>query len=473
MHSITCPLPSSFLLICDFLELTDSIILYNLISKRLLNLPKFPIAIEPLSLIISSHYLYLFGCKYQQPQHIISQRYDLDRNIWKILPEMKHNALSIYLSAENKIYAFRAFSNIVNIVTNSNLSRREVVIDDCEPNFLGRIVGQVGDRIYLYTRDYVQIYDDKLSKVNQVRNKRGRDRYYHDNPVSYKESLYLYDYQLQNIIKLDTKALSYSDRSRSLRHYEKNVSRYYYKTRDFSQIISRFDLKKKTISQIDLSGFLDDDLNSSSLCMLPCGKVFIAGFYDGVCYMMNPADHIVFRLPNLSKPRLGMSLLYHDGYVYAIGGYVISDVNFVEKYELGSSEWVRLEDMIKARRAPGCDRIGNKIFIICGGSLSMEIYDILTNSYSFSEISFINKSAVAIAIEDRLYVIDKDDYKILNQEGETLQESKQHFCDESITLYKNAVRYEGRIYFYNNSQTRMEFLDLNNLRRGVEYFHEF
>jgi hypothetical protein len=100
-------------------------------------------------------------------------------------------------------------------------------------------------------------------------------------------------------------------------------------------------------------------------------------------------------------------------------------------------------------------------------------YDIQRNCYWISDLIFGYDYAVAGVIEDRLYVVCNDVYKVIDKDLEIVQRGKLNYCySHDIYAMKNIVVRDDTIYFYNSVTDWIEFVNFKQLQGGIEFFTE-
>lgn len=412
-------------------------------------------------------YVYAFGghCSNR------AERYSLSNNSWESLPDMRYNRYGIScVGIEDKIYLFYGQCQNIEIFNTISLQFENYLLDnsECDASRFG-VAYKVEDKVYLVTDNLIQVYDTTLIKLYQYNNTYSYRHYSIHNIILYNSSIYYYNYNTFTIEKVDTTPPILDPQPYSTH------TTYLYKVRQNTRNIHRIDIEHFTLESIDLSTTMHRNFNLTSICILEYGDILIAGFnspVSGECYLYCPTSNTCTRLPNLIYPRYSISLVYHNKYVYAFGGYDSSNesVRKAEKMNVATrTSWVSMQNMIQARAAPACICVDNRIYIMGGEDYSIEIYNILTDSYQFHHISLNSFDVVSVMNENRLYVIGDDEYKILTKDLQVISDIQDRWKSHYYTFnLGNTAYYQDSIYFFNEVCKILERVNSSNHQRDIQ-----
>ena len=91
------------------------------------------------------------------------------------------------------------------------------------------------------------------------------------------------------------------------------------------------------------------------------------------------------KLQNTNVQRHALSLVYSNGFIYAIGGH--PNIKSVEKYSIDKNEWTSVAEMNGGRRNFGCAVLNGKIYVAGGwvgentAISSVEVYDCIRDRW--------------------------------------------------------------------------------------------
>jgi hypothetical protein len=119
----------------------------------------------------------------------------------------------------------------------------------------------------------------------------------------------------------------------------------------------------------------------------------------------------------------------------------------------------------KSRFRANCVGIGSKIYIIGGVADPIDVYDIEENSYSSTQVTVGSRFAVAIVVEERIYLIHENRYKVLNRDFEVIEEGISSQSKYEILLISNVCYYEGKVYFFDSNAGVIDSFDVRSNKR--------
>jgi hypothetical protein len=285
--------------------------------------------------------------------------------------------------------------------------------------------------------------------------------------ATYDNSLYFHtDYD--GIVKFNINYVQHEIKSYEMFHYKHNsYSRYIY-----SNIFNKYDLKRKLSYHVTFKTIRDILYDYSSTCIIYNSLVFVSALES--CFIFNPSDYSYTKIPKIPTCRSFVSLVYYNETVYAFGGDVFSGKisKCAEMYDLMKGSWYKLRDMIHERKYASTVAMYNKIYITCGNVSSMEIYDVERDVYTLAGFTFPYSYAVSVILDDSVYVINSDHYKIVSREGEIIEEGHHRYCKGETKTLVNVIVRGDCIYFKNKATSRIEFRDISNKIGGLEWFEE-
>jgi N-acetylneuraminic acid mutarotase len=119
--------------------------------------------------------------------------------------------------------------------------------------------------------------------------------------------------------------------------------------------------------------------------------------------MIDPKECEITELPPMKTAKRRLRLLYHEKFVYAIGGVrekTVKEQNFrgtrldysnsFERYSLENSSWEDLEDLPRGVEYPGCFVLNNSLYVTGGSYISgqdplivdsVQIFDLATETW--------------------------------------------------------------------------------------------
>lgn len=120
------------------------------------------------------------------------------------------------------------------------------------------------------------------------------------------------------------------------------------------------------------------------------GNLFLAGGIDlarsedvPYCFMIDIKECDILPLASMRTSKRRLRLLYHENFVYAIGGVrekTVKEQNFrgtrldysssFERYSLASSSWEDLQDLPRGVEYPGCFVLNNSLYVTGGSYIS-------------------------------------------------------------------------------------------------------
>lgn len=200
----------------------------------------------------------------------------------------------------------------------------------------------------------------------------------------------------------------------------------------------------------------------TSTCALSNGDVMIAGGCHpatGDAYLFRTQNKQCYKLASLNHPRGFISLFYHDKKVFAFGGSNVATSKKAEEYDIATNEWRELPDMLQAREGASCVSLRDNIYIIGGGTTSIEEYSIERRVYRMIGLSVSHYGNVGAVANDKVYIIGHSDLIITNSSLALLNTVEKRW-DKLVILLSNVVIEDGSIWYFNHWTSRIERLSL-------------
>ncbi len=229
----------------------------------------------------------------------------------------------------------------------------------------------------------------------------------------------------------------------------------------------KYEAEVGLVTTYHLAPFLNNNFSLTSTCLLPNGKVLIAGGYSypnslGDTYKIDVSKeppHCI-KLANLHYPRYSSRLVCYLDTVYIIGGHNNGSINKAEKMKVGESTWSLLPDMNEARHDFGVFCSDKKIYILGGYSNhTVEYYDIALNCFIMvPHIKVKTGGVVCAEIDDRIYIIGEKHLKVLNKKFEAV-DGKKNINHTYPHCYSNVVVIGDKFMYVNSWNSRIYSFD--------------
>jgi hypothetical protein len=455
----TLELPHNIILLSEIYSATD-LTLLNLKSKRYTK-----ICYAATNYKVYLFYIpdYIYAAR-RMPIGVILpfERLNLHTFKWERLPDITFFEDYVYpIQIKDKIYLFHGSDSKIQVLNTACFEVSTIEIDNIDKDRSRGIAAIINSKIYLITYYYIQVYDLKLNKLEDIKNYTHLANMTDCNIVIQNSSLFLYSKSM-GYLELDTLSLHSSHKPRHMAHFLKNSNRYIYYPLYRCSWISRFDLKHETVCIMDFSKFLRRLYLECSVCILPSGHLFIVNLTD--CQILNPSSLEITKLPDLPIVRYFPGLAYCNNHVYAFG-----HGDYAFKFSLEDKSWTQINSMHEERNKAACVAVGHNIFIFCGYRNSFEVYDTETDEYTLYSYEFKHKHAVAREINGQIYTINGSTVMV-SKDLKIIQEGKDpEYLDDTYSS-GNVVDYQGYAHFKNDGSGRVEFMNLSNMARGVSCF---
>lgn len=233
--------------------------------------------------------------------------------------------------------------------------------------------------------------------------------------------------------------------------------------------LMHYDIDADIVLEYDLRESITHKFQYSATCILPDGKVLIAGGYrnDGVYHgntyrvdiLSTPAS--IIKLSNLRIPRGYAKLALHMNYVYILGGKLESHYpNAAEMIRIDGNEWSLLAKMNERRFDFGVYAGDNRIYCIGGYyNTSIEYYDIILDKFELlNNIQVPKLGQVSGIIDEEIYSIGKTQISVFSKEFEILA-SKRKNKNKHIYSFSNIASKGKRIFYISNRDSKLYTYD--------------
>jgi hypothetical protein len=233
-----------------------------------------------------------------------------------------------------------------------------------------------------------------------------------------------------------------------------------------SKTLLQFDTASKTLSSYSLSSSILHPFFNSSLILLPDNKLLIAGGISPIEPYPNIGDTYLIDITSspiscsylcsLNHPRCCSKLVYHNSFIYMLGG---KSSKTVEKMRLGDSQWLEIPSMKERRYDFGVFVSSNRIYIIGGfANYTVEYYDVHRNESILLEGVFVRRGgAVCAEVNDRIYVVGSRFLHVFSKEFELIESrdkmGKPPGCYSNVVVSGEEILYASskteKVYAFN------------------------
>jgi hypothetical protein len=214
--------------------------------------------------------------------------------------------------------------------------------------------------------------------------------------------------------------------ARGISPKESHSSSIYYLPEPNSQKLLQFNSSSSSTKSYNLSNYISHSFLYTSFCMLSPIEILLAGgfrlFPLDTVYLFNTQTLICIKLASLSHPRHSISMIKHEDYIYALGGKISQLMNVAERYNAIRNRWEVLEPMKCCRSLSSCMIVKEFVYILGGGSSSVERLDILSLRFSVVYWGLNSDYVIGSVKDDRIYVMSKEwvsvfdlEFKIVKQ----------------------------------------------------------
>ena len=225
------------------------------------------------------------------------------------------------------------------------------------------------------------------------------------------------------------------DTSRGISPKECHSTSIYYLPEQNSQKLLEFDSSSSSTKTYNLSNYLSHSFLYTSLCMVSPIEILLAGgfrpFPLDTVYLFNTQTLVCIQLASLSHPRHSISMIKHENYIYALGGKNYQLMNVAERYNSIKNRWEALEPMKCCRSLSSCMIVKEFVYILGGGSSSVERFDTMSLRFSVVYWGLNSDCVIGSLKEDRIYVMSKEWVSVFDLE---------------FKIVKQVANVSGRVY---------------------------
>lgn len=203
-------------------------------------------------------------------------------------------------------------------------------------------------------------------------------------------------------------------------------SNIHYVVQPLSSTLLEYNSLTNSLRSYNLQTYIPDPFLYTTLCVLSPTDILLAGGLTSssslsTVYLFKSKAQLCIKLASLSQARHAISMIKHGKYVYAFGGRNGHLLKTSERYDTQLNRWEVLEDMMSARCLGNCVIVNENVYIIGGGSCSIEKFNINTLSFSFVYFSLGSSCVISAVYDDKIYLLSEEwflefsrDFKLLN-----------------------------------------------------------
>jgi hypothetical protein len=260
-----------------------------------------------------------------------------------------------------------------------------------------------------------------------------------------------------------------------------NPSRFLFTTIRNKKILLEYDVELDLSTEYDFSDSVQTDFYSTSVCLLPDGRLLLAG---GGFAHPSPETYIIdisysppasIRIGDLNFPRSCIKLIcYHDT-VFAFGGWDSQiDSRRAEclKWQT-QTRWTPLPDMCRPRYDFGYVIRNERIFIVGGShNTTVEYYDLARNRFVSLNIKVPYGGNNTVLYKDKVYVIDHShintyDKNLISLESRYFLDYEFFFAYNSFICSSNCVIRNESMYYIKSDVLKLYVCDFQRRSRAV------
>jgi hypothetical protein len=379
-----------------------------------------------------------------------AERFDLSTNKIEVLPRMiaafyKKHCINI----ENSIYIFDYDSNLVQVFNTISLKYSLIRHQNYSGDPIEDIV-KAGEKICIIFGDFIAIYDRKLQYMYSIwlDYKWGAFESY----SNVGDSLIFFNPEEKLIRRVSISKHTSNPNHHSIREYRRFIY-----AKSMKNIWLKIDIKYKTATSMNKQGSDIQntyELSNRKIIQKSSNLLMLLHFIDGkLC--------VIRKIPCSLRLK---GMIQSNYYLYLFHSRSISRLNLKSMKSETISENINLED----RKHPSFVRIDTKIFIIGGGANEIAMYDIHSNLYRNTGIVINSKYAIGFSTENRLYLVYRNCYKVMNSELEIIEEGMTGRFESEISLRSNVEYYDNKIFYVNKNSGCLEYFDIIKRERGGE-----
>lgn len=443
----------------------------NIYTNRLYTLP-FKLSLRKrAAMIYYRGYIYIFGIESRDMVKYKVIRLDMNKNIEETIGEIEYveEVISCVGLGKN-IYIFSGNTSIATLINIEHRTFKRIRYPSNKFDTYPLNAFNIGDKICLVFNKHIGIYDGLLKNLSSISNTistLGRSDLKY--AAIYRNFLYYFSQDTSTISKLRI----YSSPHSSIQEYStaRPYNRYIY--RSIPHIgLYQVDLKHFTAKKLTLS---DIEMRFGMICDLPTGELFIRVLYTDYCIIYNPKENSYIKTPNIPIPNCMVGIIWHKGYVYAIGSRDFI-TQHVFRYDLDNKTWdILLETQRKDRGFASLFGVGDMIYIIVyreglEDKCSVDIYNIEHNRYESTDLVLPYKYPKAVVFNDHIYMFNEGYLEIYTKDLVIRDIEQGVVSVENISYSNSAGIYKDKLFFFNRTSdvSYLEFMDLKTKKKGIE-----
>ena len=260
-----------------------------------------------------------------------------------------------------------------------------------------------------------------------------------------------------------------------------NRSRFLFTTIRNKKVLLEYDAELDLSTEYDLSDSVQTSFYSTSVCLLPDGRLLLAG---GGFTLASPETYIIdvsysppasIRIGDLNFPRSCIKLICYRDTVFAFGGWdgrLDSKRAECLKWQK-HTRWTPLPDMCRPRYDFGYFIRNERIFILGGShNTTVEYYDLARNRFFSLDIKVPYGGNNAVLYKDKVYLIDHShintyDKNLISLESKYFLDYEFFFAYNNFICSSNCVIRNESMYYIRSDVLKLYICDLQRSSRAV------
>lgn len=447
-------------------EDTMSCYILEVATKRFNKLPYRSKARMHIGFVCHGDYLYAFGGTDDLGEFNTAERFNLAKNTREPLPDMNYARSELSCVAIwDKIFLFHGSFKNIEVFNTSTLSYEKLTFNNAKQKHSHGLAHRAGERVYLLTYSYIQIYDLQIRKLAQISLKTPVDVFSPYRVSSYKNEVYYYNILSGMVQKFSLFEISDIEMTES-----KSDDRYIYTPSEYLGLI-RIDLQTKKATKLH---FNYKSVKPHNLCVLPSGEIMIAMKKSSETLLYDPVGNIVKETYALPHKCASLKMVYLRGSLYGFGLQAAEKNNsgmkgYVLRLDAENRSWQALLEIKNGKKWAKslCVGIEGRIYLIDerGGK---DVYDIDSFIYANTSIEMDISCTIVKVVKDRIYNLCRNRYRIYNTNLELIEEGTLDWHEHREKTKSTVGVYEEKIYYFNDETGLLEFYDTINNSRSAE-----
>jgi hypothetical protein len=447
-------------------EETMSCYIVEVATKRFHKLPFRSQARMHIGFVCHGDYLYAFGGTDDVTEFNTAERFNLAKNTREAIPDMDYARSELSCVAIwDKIFLFHGSFKNIEVFNTLTLSYEKFTFENAEEKHSHGLAHRGGERVYLLTYSYIQIYDLQIRKLAQISLKTPVDVYSPYRVSTYKNEIYYFNILSGMVQRFPLSEISDIEMTES-----QPDDRYIYTPSEFLGLI-RIDLQTKQATKLH---FNYKTAKPDNLCVLPSGEIMVAIKKSSETLLYDPEGNTVKETYELPRKCVSLKMVYLRGSVYGFALEAAEKKNsgmkgYVLRLDAENRSWQALLEIKNAKKWEKslCVGIEGRIYLIDerGGK---DVYDIDSCIYANTYIVMDINYTVVKVVRDRIYNICGNRYMIYDTKLELIEQGTLNW-PEHIEKTKSTVGvYGDRIYYYNDGTGLLESHDTISNYRSAE-----